>query len=191
MTPSERIHRGAARPTNADVEQALGPDEPLWDGLVADLETEYDVAMCDWNSVFAYTRMVAASEAWKRTILWLELCSGCFLVVQFGQSHLRTATASSAHTRTGVERSPGRHRGQPWLGEAINTRFGQARSLADAVLFEFGPSRRRDPAMRHHLRRLAASVAVAPRDADRIIQISSPSVWLRIAGGRANRAVGL
>ena len=53
MTPSERIHRGAARPTNADVEQALGPDEPLWDGLVADLETEHDVAMCDWNSVCA------------------------------------------------------------------------------------------------------------------------------------------
>jgi hypothetical protein len=26
-------------------------------------------------------------------------------------------------------------------------------STADAVLFEFGPSRRRDPAMRHHLRR--------------------------------------
>ena len=39
------------------------------------------------------------------------------------------------------------------LGETINTRFGQARSLADAVLFEFGPSRRRDAAMRHHLRR--------------------------------------
>jgi hypothetical protein len=53
MTASERIHRGAAKPTNADVEQALGPDGPLWDGLVADLETEYDVAMCDWNSVFA------------------------------------------------------------------------------------------------------------------------------------------
>jgi hypothetical protein len=50
MTASERIHRGAEKPTNADVEQALGPDEPLWDGLVADLETEYDVAMCDWNS---------------------------------------------------------------------------------------------------------------------------------------------
>jgi hypothetical protein len=39
------------------------------------------------------------------------------------------------------------------LDETTNTRFGQARSLADAVLFEFGPSRRRDVAMRHHLRR--------------------------------------
>jgi len=39
------------------------------------------------------------------------------------------------------------------LGENINTRFGQARSLANAVLLEFGPSRKRDAAMRHHLRR--------------------------------------
>ena len=53
MTASEPIHRGAAKPSNADVEQALSPDEPLCDGLVDDLETEYDVAMCDWNSVFA------------------------------------------------------------------------------------------------------------------------------------------
>jgi multidrug resistance protein MdtO len=39
------------------------------------------------------------------------------------------------------------------LGETISAQFDQVRALADAVLFEFGASRRRDLAMRDQIRR--------------------------------------
>jgi len=39
------------------------------------------------------------------------------------------------------------------LRETINAQFDQARSVADGVLFEFGPSRQQDLALREHLRR--------------------------------------
>jgi multidrug resistance protein MdtO len=39
------------------------------------------------------------------------------------------------------------------LRETINAHFDKVRSLADGVLFEFGPSRQRDLALRDHIRR--------------------------------------
>jgi len=39
------------------------------------------------------------------------------------------------------------------LAETISASFDQVRSLADAVLFEFGPSRRRDLTLRQYIRR--------------------------------------
>jgi multidrug resistance protein MdtO len=39
------------------------------------------------------------------------------------------------------------------LRDTINTKFDNARSLADGVLLEFGPSRRHDLALRDHIRR--------------------------------------
>jgi multidrug resistance protein MdtO len=39
------------------------------------------------------------------------------------------------------------------LRESIDNEFNQVRSLADGVLFEFGPSRQQDLAMRDHIRR--------------------------------------
>jgi multidrug resistance protein MdtO len=39
------------------------------------------------------------------------------------------------------------------LRETIDTQFDKVRALADGVLFEFGPSRRQDLAMRSHIRR--------------------------------------
>jgi multidrug resistance protein MdtO len=39
------------------------------------------------------------------------------------------------------------------LREAINTQFDKIRSLADGVLFEFGPTRQQDLALRRHFRR--------------------------------------
>ncbi len=52
----------------------------------------------------------------------------------------------SGDLRAAIERSHA-------LGETISERFDQGRSLADAVVFEFGPSRRRDLRTRDHLRR--------------------------------------
>ena len=68
--------------------------------------------------------MVAASEAWKRTILWLEPCSGCFLVgviLDKVISELRllaqlTREPVSSDLRAAIGRSHA-------LGETINTRF--------------------------------------------------------------------
>jgi multidrug resistance protein MdtO len=48
--------------------------------------------------------------------------------------------------RTAIERSDA-------LREMINTNFNNVRSLADGVLFEFGPSRQQDLALRDRIRR--------------------------------------
>src|SRR5258708_21865662 len=40
-----------------------------------------------------------------------------------------------------------------FLRETINTNFDKVRSLADAVLFEFGPSRQQDLALRSQIRK--------------------------------------
>ena len=120
--------------------------------------------------------MVAACEAWKRSILWLEPCSGCFLVGLIPDKIISELRLLAQLTREPVSSDFRPPSGAPMpSARTINTRFGQARSLGDAILFKFGPLRRRNPAMRHHLSPMAASVAVALRDADRIIQISSPS----------------
>ena len=52
----------------------------------------------------------------------------------------------SKDTRIAIERSYA-------LREEINTQFDKMRSLADGVLFEFGPSRQRDLALRDQIRR--------------------------------------
>ena len=39
------------------------------------------------------------------------------------------------------------------LRETINANFDKVRSFADGVLFEFGPSRQQDLALRDHIRR--------------------------------------
>lgn len=51
----------------------------------------------------------------------------------------------SSDLRTAIERSYS-------LRETINTQFDKVRSLADAVLFEFGPSRHRDLELRNFIR---------------------------------------
>jgi len=57
-------------------------------------------------------------------------------------------------TREPVSADPREAIGRSYaLGETINARFNQVRSLADAVLFEFGPTRRRDLTMRQYIRR--------------------------------------
>ena len=52
----------------------------------------------------------------------------------------------SADIRSAIRRTSALH-------ERINTKFDSARSLADGVLLEFGPSRRRDLALRDRIRR--------------------------------------
>ena len=52
----------------------------------------------------------------------------------------------STDTRSAIRRTSALH-------DTINTKFDSARSLADGVLLEFGPSRRRDLALRDRIRR--------------------------------------
>ena len=52
----------------------------------------------------------------------------------------------SADIRSAIRRTSALH-------DTINTKFDSARSLADGVLLEFGPSRRRDLALRDRIRR--------------------------------------
>ena len=69
------------------------------------------------------------------------------------------------------------------LRESIDNEFNQVRSLADGVLFEFGPSRQQDLAMRDHIRRWEPQPAHAFHNEDRLFEISLPSAWFRIARG--------
>ena len=38
------------RPTDADLERALGPAKAVWDQLIAGLAAEHDVAIQEWKS---------------------------------------------------------------------------------------------------------------------------------------------
>ena len=65
--------------------------------------------------------------------------SGLRLLAQLAREPL------SSDLRTAIERSYS-------LRESINTQFDKVRSLADAILFEFGPSRHRDLELRNFIR---------------------------------------
>ena len=66
--------------------------------------------------------------------------SGLRLLAQFAREPV------SADIRSAIQRTSALH-------DTINTKFDNVRSLADGVLLEFGPSRRRDLALRDRIRR--------------------------------------
>ena len=70
---------------------------------------------------------------------------------------MRRTFISNLRLLAQLAREPLPEREKPWhsysLRETINTCFDQVRSLADGVLFEFGPSRQQNLALRDHIRR--------------------------------------
>lgn len=69
-----------ARPSDADLEKALGRAKPLWDQLVAELASEHDVTTREWKSYGAKSGWSLRLLRGKRTIVWLVPSAGSFEV---------------------------------------------------------------------------------------------------------------
>ena len=70
----------ATRPSDSDLEKALGRAKPVWDRLIADLASEHDVAAQEWRSYSAKSGWALRLMRGKRTIVWLAPCEGSFQV---------------------------------------------------------------------------------------------------------------
>lgn len=79
MVPNAFIGK-TVEPTDDDIEKALGPTKRVWDGLLANLKNEHDVALREWNCYSVKAGWSLRLKRGKRTILWLAPCSGCFRV---------------------------------------------------------------------------------------------------------------
>jgi hypothetical protein len=66
------------RPSDSDLEKALGRAKPLWDQLVAELTSEHDVTTREWKSYAAKSGWSLRLMRGKRTIVWLVPYAGCF-----------------------------------------------------------------------------------------------------------------
>lgn len=78
-TPNAFIGQ-STEPTDAELEKALGAVKPVWDTLIADLETEHGVATREWKSYSLKSGWALRLLRGKRTIVWLAPCPGCFRV---------------------------------------------------------------------------------------------------------------
>jgi hypothetical protein len=68
------------KPTDEDLIKALGSTKPVWDQLIADMASQYDVAIQEWSSYSLKAGWSLRLLRKKRTILWLAPCDGCFRV---------------------------------------------------------------------------------------------------------------
>jgi hypothetical protein len=68
------------RPTDSDLEKAMGPTKPVWDGLIADLAAQHGVSIQEWNSYSVKAGWSLRLKRGKRTIVWLAPCERCFRV---------------------------------------------------------------------------------------------------------------
>jgi hypothetical protein len=71
----------AGRPTEADLDKALGPAKPVWDGVVAHMASQHDVRVLEWTSYSLKAGWALRLKRGKRTIVWLAPCDGCFQVL--------------------------------------------------------------------------------------------------------------
>lgn len=79
MTPNAFIG-WAKQPTRDELATALGPVQPIWDRLIADLETEHQVAVQEWKCYSAKSGWSLRLKRGKRTIVYLAPCLGCIHV---------------------------------------------------------------------------------------------------------------
>ena len=70
----------AARPSDADLGDALGRAKPAWDRLVAELASEHGVTVREWRNYSAKSGWALRLKRGKRTIVWLAPCPGFFQV---------------------------------------------------------------------------------------------------------------
>lgn len=83
------------QPTDAELAAALGPAKSAWDKVIADLATEYGVAVQEWSSYSPKAGWSLRLKRDKRVILYLIPCEGCFMVgCVFGDKALKAAFES-------------------------------------------------------------------------------------------------
>ena len=80
MTPNAFIGR-TGRPSDADLDKALGQTKAVWDGLIAGLAADHDIAVQEWKCYSVKAGWSLRLKRGKRTILWLGPCAGCFRVM--------------------------------------------------------------------------------------------------------------
>ena len=95
--PAQNAFLGkTTRPSDSDLEKALGRAKPLWDQLVAELASEHDVTTREWKTYGAKSGWSLRLMRGKRTIVWLVPYGGCFQAAFiFGEKAL-TAIRQSA-----------------------------------------------------------------------------------------------
>jgi hypothetical protein len=79
MAPNAFIGK-AKRPTDGELQAALGPAKPVWDRLIADLAVEQSVTNQEWKCYSAKAGWSLRLMQGTRTIVWLAPCVGCFRV---------------------------------------------------------------------------------------------------------------
>lgn len=90
----------SARPSDSDLEKALGPAKRLWDRLVAELASEHDVTTREWKSYGAKSGWSLRLMRGKRTIVWLAPYAECFQVAFiFGEKALTAIRQSAVPAR--------------------------------------------------------------------------------------------
>ena len=88
------------RPSDSDLEKALGRAKPLWDQLVAELASEHDVTTREWKSYSAKSGWSLRLKRGKRTIVWLAPYAGCFQVAFiFGEKALTAIRQAAVPAR--------------------------------------------------------------------------------------------
>jgi len=79
LAPNAFIGRHES-PTDADLSVALGPAKSVWDRLVAEMATDYDVAIQEWRCYSIKAGWSLRLKRGKRTIVWMSPCQDCFRV---------------------------------------------------------------------------------------------------------------
>ena len=88
------------RPSDSDLEKALGRAKPLWDQLVAELAAEHGVTTREWKSYAATSGWSLRLMRGKRTVVWLVPYAGSFQVAFiFGEKALTAIRQSAVPAR--------------------------------------------------------------------------------------------
>ena len=88
------------RPSDSDLEKALGRAKLLWDQLVAELASEHDVTTREWKSYSAKYGWSLRLKRGKRTIVWLVPNAGFFEVAFiFGEKALTAIRQAAVPAR--------------------------------------------------------------------------------------------
>lgn len=97
MAPAQNPFVGkTTRPSDSDLEKALGRAKPLWDQLVAELASEHDVTTREWKSYSPKSGWSLRLLRGKRTVVWLAPYTGSFEVLFILGEKALTATRQTA-----------------------------------------------------------------------------------------------
>ncbi len=100
-TPANAFVGWTAKPSDTDVEKALGPAKAVWDRLLAELATEDGVTIQEWTSYSPKAGWSLRLKRGKRTIVWLSACEGCFRVMFILGEKALVAARGSGLSATG------------------------------------------------------------------------------------------